>query len=166
MLAVVMLFASLPLLSAQNKSECNSKEIRQQMLAAESMKWVKLTDTTLGFRVQIGAKVKIIRNGQVVAEVNTGSAYVTYKQSAKVSGKNHDFLLLIATGDNNRSYLFVDTQEIRQLEPKLQNPNYDYFQTAISGDDILFDFSKSGKKTFHLGIIKDNVFCDGGETPQ
>jgi|GEM_PF-7065573 len=164
---VIAIFIAQPVpLRAQDKTECNSKAIRERMIYLKSMDWVKTSDTTLGFSLNIGNKVKVIYKGQMIAEIDPATAYIAYKQSTERAGKKTNYLLLITVGAKNHSYLFVDSQEIRQLEPGLQKPEYDYFHTAIDGDDLIFDFSQSGEKTFHLGIIKNKKFCDGGEVPQ
>ncbi len=165
-LVIAMLFANPVPLQAQDKTDCNSKTIRERMVRLKSMDWVKTNDTTLGYSLNIGSKVKVLYQRQIIAELDAATAYIAYKQSAERGGQKVNYLLLITVGAKNHSYLFVDSQEIRQLEPGLQKPEYDYFQAAIDGDDLIFDFSQSGEKTFHLGIIKNNKFCDGGEIPQ
>ncbi len=143
--------------------ECNSKVIRDRMIRAESMSKVKTNDTTLGYNLEIANKVKVFYQGQFITEVDDGAAYLTYKQSVKESGKKVNYFLLITIGSSYHSYLFRDSQDMRQIEPKLLAPAYNYFHAVISEDDILFDFSQTGEKTIHLGIIKNNKFCDGGE---
>jgi hypothetical protein len=160
-LLVALLFVGTSLF-AQTKPECNSKAIRARLISLPSMTYVKVSDTTLGFRVEIGKTIKISRQGQVLKEVDPAAAYLAYKQRV---GKI-DYFLFTTIGTKNHSYLFVNEREIRQIEPKLQDPNYDYFQAVIDGKDILFDFSQSGERVFHLGTIADGVFCDGGEVPQ
>lgn len=161
-LIIAIFFTNLAPLLAQDKTERNSKNIRTRMISLPSMTYVKVTDTTLGFAVEIGKIIKISRQGQVIKELDPAATYLAYKQKV---GKT-DYFLFTTIGTKNHSYLFVNEKEIRQIEPKLENSNYDYFQVAIDGRDILFDFSQSGEKLFHLGIIKDGVFCDGGEMPQ
>jgi len=162
MLIIAIFFAHSALVNAQ---ECNSKVIRDQMLRTESMSKVKTNDTTLGYRLEIGSKVKVFFQDQLIAEVNNGAAYLAYKQSTKESGKKVNYFLLITISSSYESHLFKDAQDIRQIEPKLQAPSYNYFHAVISDGDILFDFSQSGEKTMHLGILKNSKFCDGGEVP-
>jgi len=164
-LVIAIFIASLMPLQAQDKTECNSKNLRERMVYLKSMDWVKTSDTTLGFSLKVGAKVKVLYKQQAIAEIDATPAYIVYKQSAEKAGKKTNYLLLITVGSKNHSYFFVGDQEIRQLEPGLQKTDYDYFHVAIDGDDLLFDFSQSGEKMFHLGIIKNNKFCDGGEVP-
>lgn len=157
--AIVFLSASL---AAQSKTECNSKAIRTRLISLPTMTYTKVNDTSLGFRVEIGKIIKVIHQGQVLKELEPASAYLAYKQRV---GKI-DYFLFITIGTKNHSYLFAGDKEIREIEPRLQDPNYDYFQVALDGRDILFDFSQSGEKVFHLGIIENGTFCDGGEVPQ
>lgn len=162
MLMIAIFFANSTLVSGQ---ECNSKVIRQQMLAAKAMEKVKTNDTTLGFRLEFGNKVKVFHDDQLITEFATSAAYLTYKQEVNRSGKKIQYFLLITIGSENYSRLFINNEEIRQIEPRLQAADYNYFQAAIDDGDILFDFSKSGEMKFHLGIIKNKIFCDGGEIP-
>jgi len=164
-LVMAIFIANLTPLQAQ-KTECNSKNLRERMVYLKPMDWVKTSDTTLGFNVKIGSKIKVLYKNQLLAEFDASSAYIVYKQSTEKAGKKTNYLLLITVGSKNHSYLFVGDKEIRQLETGLQKPEYDYFQAAIDGDDIYFDFTQSGEKNFHLGIIKNKKFCDGGEVPQ
>ncbi len=161
-LIIAIFFAHSALVNAQ---ECNSKVIRDRMLRAESMSKVKTNDTTMGYRLETGNKVKVFFREQLIAEVDNGSTYLTYKQSAKESGKTIYYFLLITISSANHSYLFKDSQDIRQIEPKLQASSYGYFHAVMNEGDVLFDFSQSGEKTMHLGILKNNKFCDGGEIP-
>lgn len=161
-LIIALFFASFAALHAQDQ-KCDSKRIRERMIATKSMNQVKTRDTTLGFRLEIDNKVKVFYKNQEIAGVDKAAAYLTYKQKVGTPGKEINYFLLITIGGENHSYLFVNSQEIRQLEPKMQNPQYNYFQIAIDDRDILFDFSQAGEKFFHLGIIENKIFCDGGE---
>lgn len=141
-----------------SEADCDIKALHARFVRqAETPRYNK-GDSACPYRLEIREKYKIFYHNQLIAEINRSDAYLAY-------AKGEIFLLNVISDKSRRSYLFLSGEKAEELVPALLEEKYLYFQIAIDGQDILFDFSRSGTGFYCVGLLNaDKKFC-AGEIP-